>query len=377
MRIVIAPDSFKHSLSAKEVCEAVRKGILSIPGNWDVTMVPMADGGEGTVHALVDATGGKYYTQPVRDPMLRNIKAQFGILGDGKTAVIEMSAASGIELLKEDERNPWLTTSFGTGELIKAALDKGCTRIIVGIGGSATNDGGMGMAKALGIKFLDSKGESLGEGGGELGKLASIDISAADPRLQETEVIVACDVNNPLTGAQGASRVYGPQKGAGPNMVKELDQNLSILARLVKETLGKEIKNIPGSGAAGGLGAGLMAFTNARLQPGFDIVAKETRLGEKLQGCDLVITGEGKIDSQTQYGKTPMGVLKEAKKYNLPVIAIAGTLGEGYLDLYDLGFDAIFSIIDKPMSLDEAMITAEELLMRAGQTILRMWLAAK
>ncbi|MBN1951463.1 MAG: glycerate kinase [Bacteroidales bacterium] len=377
MRIVIAPDSFKHSLPARTVCDAIARGIENLPGEWDIIKIPVADGGEGTVRALVDATGGAIYHQQVLDPLKREITAEFGILGDGKTAVIEMAAASGIELLKDEERNPWLTTSYGTGQLIRAALDKGCSRIIAGIGGSATNDAGLGMAMALGARFLSREGTLGEQGGGMLDQVSGIDLSELDPRIKNTEFIVACDVSNPLCGPKGASYVYGPQKGADPEMVRRLDSNLEVFAARLEAELGADIKDVPGAGAAGGLGAGLLAFCGAQLQAGFEIVARETHLDDALRNCDLVITGEGKLDAQTRYGKTPMGVVKHAKAFGLPVIAIGGTLGEGYQELYEIGFDAIFSILDKPMSLQEALITAEEMLVRTAGSVMRTWMAAR
>ncbi|HID06182.1 MAG TPA: glycerate kinase, partial [Armatimonadetes bacterium] len=258
MKVVIACDSFKGSASAKEVGEALRDGILHIFQDAHVDVVPVADGGEGTVQALVDATGGKFITIRATDPLGGKVDATFGILGDGRTAVIEMAAASGLPLVPVDKRNPWVTTTYGTGEMIKAALEHGCRRIIVGIGGSATNDAGAGMAQALGVQLLDADGKQIGFGGGELGRLHRIDMSTLDPRINETEVIVACDVDNPLTGERGAAYVYSPQKGATPEMVAKLDANLRHFAEIVRRDLNKDIEHVPGAGAAGGLGAGLM-----------------------------------------------------------------------------------------------------------------------
>jgi len=374
MKILIAPDSFKDSLSAKKVAESIRRGIIHELPDADIKMLPLADGGEGTVNALVDATHGRTIEVAVVDPLRRKIMAKYGLLGDGRTAVIEMAAASGIELLKPTERNPWLTTSFGTGQMIRDALDKGCRKIIIGIGGSATNDGGVGMAMALGIKFLTSKGIETGYGGGELSGIAKINVSELDERIRDTEVLVACDVTNPLTGVRGASQVYGPQKGADQDMVLQLDNNLKHLAGLVNKQLGKDVEDIPGAGAAGGLGAGLVAFFDARLMKGFEIIRQVTQLDKAVEWADLVITGEGKIDVQTQYGKTPMGVAGVAKKYDKPVIALAGTLGEGYQELYSLGFDAIVSILDKPVTLNEALINAPHLLERCARSAIRLFL---
>ena len=372
MKVLVAPDSFKDCLSARKVGEAIRTGIVNAPGKWDIRIIPLADGGEGTAEALIDATGGKFLYAEVLDPLMRPVRAKYGILGDGNTAVIEMAAASGIELLTPAERSPWITSSFGTGQLLLDALNKGCNRIIIGLGGSATNDAGVGMAQALGTRFLDNKGGSVGKGGGELSGIRRIETGGLDLRVNNCEIIVACDVKNPLTGPNGASIIYGPQKGADEVMVKKLDKNLKQFAKLVKNQLDREIDNIPGAGAAGGLGAGFLAFTRAVLRPGFEIISKETRLDKHIQWADLIITGEGKIDYQTQFGKTPAGVAKIAKKYNKPVIALAGTLGEGYQELFAFGFDAIFSIIDKPMSLNEAIKDTPQLLERCTYAIMNM-----
>ncbi len=369
MNILIAPDSFKDCLSARDVSKFIKKGILKSSDDFNVKIVPMADGGEGTVESLVDATGGTYFTIPVLDALKRERTARYGILGDGRTAVIEMAQASGIEHLKREERNPMITTTFGTGQLILDALNNNCRRIIIGIGGSATNDGGAGMAQALGVSFKSIEKTDISAGGGSLDAIEEIDVSNLDSRIYDSEIIVACDVTNPLTGADGASAVYGPQKGATPEMVEELDKNLTHFANKIKEKLGKEIDNIPGAGAAGGLGAGLMAFCNGKLQVGFEIVANETMLSQYCHWADVVITGEGKIDFQTKFGKTPQGVANAAKNFNKPVIAVAGTLGDDYNSLYNSGFDAIFSIVDSPMSLDEALVNAPQLLENIGETI--------
>lgn len=377
MQIVIAPDSFKHSLSAKEAAQSIARGIRNVMPDVETTLVPVADGGEGTVHSLVDATGGRIEKLQVHDPLMRKINSFFGVLGDGKTAVIEMAAASGIELLSDKELDPMKASTFGTGELMKKALDLGCNKIIIGIGGSATNDGGMGMARALGVKFADENGDDVGEGGGALGNVATIDDSKIDERLMHCEVVIAADVTNPLTGQNGAAYVYGPQKGASEKQVLLLDKNLAQYGILLYGKYRKDIAMMEGSGAAGGLGAGLLAFAGARLRHGFDIVEEITGLEEKIIGCDLVITGEGKIDHQTQFGKTPFGVASLAKKYNKPVIAFAGTLGEQYHELYDKGFDVIFPVTEKPVSLKEALNQAETLLTRAAERMARMLLVSK
>ncbi|NLU41181.1 MAG: glycerate kinase [Firmicutes bacterium] len=372
MKVVVAPDSFKGCLTALEVGEALKAGILSARRQAVVDVVPMADGGEGTVQSLVDASSGQVLRAEVLDPLGRPIMAEFGLMGDGKTAVIEMAAASGLPLLDDSERNPMVTTTYGTGQLIKAALDAGATKLIVGIGGSATNDGGAGMAQALGVKLLDEAGCEIGRGGGSLKRLARIGMSGIDPRIAGVEVVVACDVTNPLTGPNGASAVYGPQKGATPDMVEELDRALSHYADVIRQQLGVDIANVKGAGAAGGLGAGLMAFLRAALRPGVDIVIEATRLADRIAGADLVITGEGRIDSQTKMGKTPMGVARVAQQYGVPVIGVAGQVAADADVLHDLGFAALIGIVDGPMTLAESVRSAEKLLTRTGARIMRL-----
>ena len=372
MRIVIAPDSFKGSLTALEAANAMEEGLKRVFPKAEIVKVPMADGGEGTVQSLVDATGGRIVKKVVTGPLGDKVEAQFGILGDGRTAVIEMASASGLPLVPPDKRNPMVTTTYGTGELIKAALDMGCRRFIIGIGGSATNDGGGGMAQALGVKLLDKDGNDIPFGGGGLLKLDRIDISTLDPRIAESEIVVACDVDNPLTGPRGAARVYSPQKGATPEMVEILDKALERFAEAVKRDLGRDIKDVPGAGAAGGLGAGLMAFLNAKLQLGVDIVIEATGLEEKVKGADLVITGEGGIDSQTVYGKTPIGVAKVAKKFGIPVLAVAGGISDDASVVYEHGIDGLMSIIPRPITLDEAMAQGPKLLSDAAERIARL-----
>ncbi|MBV5348942.1 glycerate kinase [bacterium] len=374
MKIVIAPDSFKGSLSALEVARAIERGIKKVDSGIETILVPMADGGEGTVQSLIDVSGGKIVELIVHDPLFREIKSFYGIMGDGETAVVEMAAASGLPLLNPEERNPLLTTTYGTGELIKDALNRGCRKFIIGLGGSATNDGGCGMAQALGVKFLDKNGNEVGRGGGQLSEIISIDLSGIDQRIKTASFLAACDVDNPLYGPKGASAVYGPQKGASEEDVITLDNGLKHFAQIVKQQLRIAIKDVPGSGAAGGLGAGVMIFLNARLERGITIVTRTTQLAEKMAGADLVITGEGRIDFQTAFGKTPFGVAQIAREYNIPVIAMAGSLGEGYQSLYEKGFDGIFSIIDQPMSLKEAIDQAAELLENAAENVVRLWI---
>ena len=372
MRIVVAPDSFKGSVSALEAAQALASGVRQILPDADLDIVPMADGGEGTVPSLVDATDGQIVRATVVGPLGTPVSALFGLLGDGQTAVIEMAAASGLPLVPPHQRNPLITTTRGTGDLIRAALDAGARKIIVGLGGSATVDGGAGMAQALGVRLTDEAGQEIGPGGGELRRLAHADVSGLDPRLAETEVVVACDVTNPLTGPRGAARVYGPQKGATPAMVEILDEALAHYAAVLAADLGVAVRDVPGAGAAGGLGAGLLAFLHAQLRPGVEIVLEATRLREHIRGADLVITGEGQMDGQTVFGKTPIGVTRTAQAEGVPVLAIVGGTGDDYDAVYAYGIDAVLSIPVRPMSLGEAMSNAPALLAEAGMRAMRL-----
>ncbi len=367
MKIVIAPDSFKESMTALEAAQSIEKGMKAVIPDAEYQLLPMADGGEGTVQSLVDATGGTIRERSVTGPLGEDVPAFFGILGDGKTAVIEMAAASGLHLVEPSKRNPLLTTSRGTGELIRAALDEGVSHIIVGIGGSATNDGGVGMTQALGGRFLNEQGQEIGPGGGALSTISSIDLSLLDPRLESVKLEVACDVTNPLTGPTGASAIFGPQKGADPEMVDILDQNLAHLASIAPS--GEEIASKAGTGAAGGLGFALLAFLNAELNRGIDIVLKALKFSENVKNASFVITGEGRIDGQTIYGKTPIGVAKAAKEFGIPVIGIAGSLTDDSRVVYDHGIDALFSIVSGIMELPEAFSQATHLLERASRDV--------
>ncbi|SFB29116.1 glycerate kinase [Clostridium frigidicarnis] len=355
MKFVLAPDSFKESMTAKEVCIAMEKGIKKVFKDAECIHVPMADGGEGTVQSLVDATSGKLYSKNVTAPLGNITESKFGILGSGNIAVIEMAEASGLQLVDINKRNPLITTTYGTGELIKEALDKGVKKILIGLGGSATNDGGAGMLQALGVKFLDANKDELAFGGGNLGKLEKIDISNMDKRILDVEVEVACDVKNPLTGDNGASYIFAPQKGATEEMVKLLDENLKHYAEVIKREFSKEVDNIEGAGAAGGLGAALLGFCNAKLMKGIDIVIEYSGLEDKLKGAQYVFTGEGSIDNQTKFGKTPIGVAKVAKKYDIPVVALGGKIGNDIDELYDLGIDSIIGILPGVITLEEAL----------------------
>lgn len=370
--IVLAPDSFKESMTAKEVCEAMERGIKKANSQIRCIHVPMADGGEGTMQSLVDATGGRVYSKEVVGPLGNNVVAEYGILGNGEIGVIEMASASGIHLVDSEKRNPLITTTFGTGQLIKACLDKGVKKLLIGIGGSATNDGGAGFIQALGGRLLDENGDDLSYGGGALAKLHTIDLSNLDERLKYVSVEVACDVNNPLCGKEGASYVFGPQKGATREMIEILDQNLSHYAEVIKEQLGKDVISKAGAGAAGGLGAGLMAFLDVKLKSGIEMVIEYANLEEKVRDADMVWTGEGSIDFQTQYGKTPLGVAMIAKKYNKPVIALAGRVGNDIDVLYDKGIDAIFGIMRGVTSIEEALVKGPENVEKTSENIIRL-----
>ncbi|MEC0664789.1 glycerate kinase [Priestia flexa] len=373
MKIVIAPDSFKESLSALEVAEAVEKGFKQVLPQANYVKVPMADGGEGTVQSLVDATDGEIISKTVTGPLGEPVEAFFGILGTKRTAVIEMAAASGLHLVPPAKRNPLMTTTKGTGELISAALDYGVNHIIIGIGGSATNDGGAGMAKALGAQLLDAEGNEILDGGGALGNLAFINLSTLDSRLQHVKIEVACDVDNPLTGERGASAIFGPQKGATPEMVALLDRNLRHYAAVLERDLGQKIDDVPGAGAAGGLGAGMLAFLQAELKRGVDIVIEATNLLEAVRDADVVITGEGKIDGQTIYGKTPIGVAKTAKKHGIPVIGIAGNIGADSHVVYEHGIDALFSIVPGVTTLENAFANASDYVEKTAMNVAAVW----
>lgn len=374
MKFVIAPDSFKGSMTAKEAALAIQVGLQKIYPDADYELVPMADGGEGTVQSLVDATDGDIIAVDVQNPLGETVTAFYGVLGDGQTAVIEMSAASGIQFVTEETKNPLITTTFGTGQLIKDALNRGLRRFIIGLGGSATNDGGAGMAEALGVRFLDENGQQIAHGGAQLAQLSRIDMSHIDPRVAESEILLASDVTNPLVGETGASAVFGPQKGATPAMVAELDTALTNYAKVVKAQLGIDLANTPGAGAAGGLGAGMLAFTQAKMQSGISLVVAATALVAKSANADVAFVGEGAIDFQTQYGKTPMGAAQAIKQASpdAKVIGLAGYVGDGIDTLYDLGIDAVFSIVPGAVDLPTAMKDGEANLTRTAENIARL-----
>ncbi|WP_041544308.1 glycerate kinase [Oceanobacillus iheyensis] len=372
-KIVIAPDSFKESMTAKQAAVAIAKGIKTVfHQQLDLELIPMADGGEGTTQSLADALSGTIHSKIVNGPLGDPVTASYAISGDTKTAIIEMAEASGLALVPNEKRNPLKTSTYGTGQLIQAALDHNVEKIILGIGGSATNDGGAGVVEALGGRLLDSEGNSLPSNGGSLIHLNDIDVSNLDKRLQGVEIIVACDVDNPLLGEHGASAIYGPQKGADKKMVADLDSALSNYHDVVERVTKKSVKDIPGAGAAGGLGAGLLAVLQAKLEPGVEIVLKETNFHERVADADLVITGEGKIDGQTIYGKTPIGVAKAAKKFGVPVIALSGTLGADYEIVYDHGIDAAFSIVQGPCDLEDALENGPDYLEKLAGSVSRV-----
>ncbi len=372
MRIVVAPQALKGSLTATEAGQAIALGIHAIYPEAEVKIIPMADGGEGTAQALVDATSGEIIAQTVTGPLDQPVDAFYSILGDGKTAVIEMAACAGLPLLTPEQRDPRITTTYGVGELIRAALDRGCRSFIIGIGGSATNDGGAGMAQALGTALHTVEGKPIARGGAALSTLASISIQHIDPRLQECTFEVACDVTNPLCGPQGASAIYGPQKGATPEIVQQLDTALSHYAAIIQRDLHCSVAEQPGAGAAGGLGAGLMAFLHATLRPGAQIITEALQLETHIRQADLVITAEGQIDGQTLYGKSVGAMASLAKQYHVPVIALAGSLGADYYAIYEQGIDAINVLPSGPISLDYAMEHATSLMTEATERTLRL-----
>ncbi|MDV7757310.1 glycerate kinase family protein [Liquorilactobacillus mali] len=375
MKFVIAPDSFKGSLTAKEVALAIKKGISKIFPTAIFELVPMADGGEGTVQSLVDATDGTIISKEVTGPLGNKVTAKYGLLGNSKTAVIEMAEASGIGYIDKATANPLITTTFGTGQLIIDALDHNVEEIILGIGGSATNDGGAGMAQAIGVHLLDAKGKELPFGGAALAHLAKIDTSNIDDRLTKVKIVIASDVTNPLTGKNGASAVFGPQKGATPKMVQQLDKSLIHYSEILQKSLNKDVAALPGAGAAGGLGAGMLAFTTAQMKHGIDIVVNYTNLKNKVHGVDFVITGEGGIDFQTQYGKTPFGVAQASKSIspNIPVIALAGYVGKDIDVLYqDNVIDAIFSTVSGAKSLERAFKDGQNDITQTSENIARL-----
>ena len=378
MKIVIAPDSFKDSLSAQGVAEAIALGLAQVWPQATLVKCPMADGGEGTVESILAACEGELRRTRVRGPLGAPVEAAWGWLPHNCTAIIEMAEASGLQRVPRGQRDACITSTFGTGELIRAALDAGAQRVILAIGGSATNDGGAGTMQALGVKLLDAQNQTLVPGGLALAQLARVDISELDPRLAHVRFDIAADVNNPLCGPHGASAIFGPQKGASPAQVQQLDQALGHFADLCAEALDKDVRDEPGCGAAGGLGFAAKAFLGAQFKAGVEVVAELVGLAEAVKDADLVITGEGRFDAQTLRGKTPFGVARIAKQHNVPVIVIAGTLGEGYQELYNHGIDAAFALTSGPMTLEQACAEAPRLLRERATDIARVWqLASK
>ena len=372
MRIVIATDSFKECLSATKVAKAISEGIKRVVPDAKIICIPVADGGEGTVEALVTATSGRIVPTPSVDALNRPVQSFFGILGDGKTAVIEMAAASGIELLSFEKRNPMITSTYGTGLLLKTAMEAGFTEIILGIGGSATNDGGAGMAQALGFRLLDKNNDPIGFGGGCLSQLHRIDSSNVHPNLQKVKITIACDVQNPLLGFSGATHVYGPQKGATPEIVETLEKNMRHFSGILLQEFKIDYSAISGAGAAGGLGAGLMAFCKAEIISGFTLISKLTDLDKHIKNAILVFTAEGKIDRQTAFGKTISGVAQLGQKYLVPVIALAGSADNNLDELYTLGLTSAFAIANRPMSLEESKENAAQLIASTSEQVMRL-----
>lgn len=377
MKIVIAPDSFKGSLSAKEAALAIERGIRKAAPDAETVLVPMADGGEGTVDSLVSATKGTTIQVTVRGPLLDDVAAEYGILGDKETCVIEMAAASGLCLISEEQRNPWLATTYGTGQLIKHALDSGYRKFILAIGGSATNDGGSGMLQALGLGLLDASGHPVPYSAQGLSQISRIDAADWDARIEQSRFTLASDVVNPFIGPQGASYVFGPQKGATPEMVEQLDKVLHHWADIIEAHTGIAVHNLPSAGAAGGLGGAFQAFFPASVRRGVEIVMETCSLNQHLQGAALVFTGEGRTDAQTASGKAPMGIAQAAQMKGVPVFVLSGSIGQGVEALFEHGITSIHSIVNGPMPLQEAMDRTDELLTQKAEHVMRTYLAAK
>lgn len=374
MKIVIAPDSFKESLTSMEVANELETGLRRVWPDAVCIKIPMADGGEGTVQSLVDATGGDIVQCDVQAPLGNVVTASYGLLGGGKSAVIEMAEASGLTLVPRDRRNPLLASTYGTGQIIADAMARGVEDVIIGLGGSATNDGGAGMAQAIGVRFYTADGALISEplGGGNLASIARIDVSGIHPGLKRLKVSVACDVTNPLTGPKGASHVYGPQKGATPAMVEDLDRNLKHFAALIRRDVGIDVENTPGAGAAGGMGAALIAFTGGVLKRGIELVVEATKLESHMAGADLALTGEGRVDFQTAFGKTPSGVAAAARKFGVPVVAIGGGLSEDARGVFEHGIDGLAAATVNPMDLETAIRKSRQNLQDAAERVARL-----
>lgn len=373
LKVIVAPDSFKGSLTAVDLAKAMKKGIQKADEFAEVHLLPVADGGEGTMQTLVTATNGQVRRVKVTGPLGRQVEAAYGVLGDGKTCVIEVASASGLMLVPPDQLNPLQTTTYGTGELIKAALEEGFTSFIFALGGSATNDGGVGMLQALGAKVLDADGAMIGFGGGQLASIQTIDLTSFDDRLARCTITIASDVQNPLVGKNGASAVFGPQKGARQAMVQVLEQNLLHWANLVEEVTGISLHQRPGAGAAGGIGGAFQVFFPATMKRGIDVVLNHIDFEKYVKGADFVLTGEGSIDEQTSLGKTPLGVAQAAQKMGVPTIVLAGSVGEGIESLYEHGVVSVHSILDGPMSLEEAVKNTGFLVEKSSEQIMRLF----
>lgn len=377
MKIVLAPDSYKGSLRAEEVAASMARGIRKAAPSARIVSIPMADGGEGTAEAIVDAMAGEMKQVEVTGPMGMKVAASYGLIDGGRTAVIDVAAASGLPLVPKEERNPLQATTYGTGELIRFAVEDGCGKIILGLGGSATVDGGVGLAQALGISFLDRDGREVGFGGGELDRIARIDDSGLHPRLRSVEFVLSCDVTNPICGPSGASMVFGPQKGADPEMAAKLDAGLRHLAALLADRFESDVFAIPGLGAAGGIALPLKAFGRAVMRPGAELVMEAVGFHDALVGAELVVTGEGATDDQTAYGKVASAVAGAAAKKGIPVICLSGALRDGCESLYSLGVTAMFSIMNRPMSLEEALSDSGPLIEQAAENIGRLWINSR
>jgi len=375
LKILIAPNAFKDSLSGLEVAQAMAKGVQAVSPDADIELMPVADGGDGLIEIVLDAFNGQKQIVEVNDPLGRSVDAAFCYLPSQKLAIIEMAEASGLRLLTPTERNPLKTSTYGTGQLIKAALDLGTEKILVGLGGSATNDGGIGMANALGISFLDKNSKELPPTGAHLNLITDIDLSKIDQRIEKTKFEAICDVSNPLVGKDGAAHVYGPQKGASPKQVEELDQGLKNLANIIQQKTNVNVRDLKSGGAAGGLGMGLKVFLDADLRPGVDIVLDLLNLDSALEDADLVLTGEGQIDWQTAFGKAPAGVALRAKKHNIPCLAVAGSVGKNIEELYEVGFTAIFSICPGPVTLKDALENAFQNVSTTTEQVVRAYLS--
>lgn len=373
MKIVIAPDSFKGSLNAIDTAKSMERGIKNAFPHAETMLIPMADGGEGTLETLVAATQGRTKNVVVKGPLGDEVNANYGILGDNETCIIEMAKASGLCLVEKDSLNPLIATTYGTGQLIKEALDDGYRNFILAIGGSATNDGGAGMLQALGMKLIDRKGQDVAYGGGHLGDICTIDTESFDSRISESGFIIASDVQNPLIGMNGASSVFGPQKGATDKMVQSLEENMCHWANLVESVTGVHLHDLPGAGAAGGIGGAFQAFFPSRTQRGVDVVMEFAKLNEALSNADLVLTGEGQVDIQTGSGKTPMGVAQAAKDKNVPTIIVAGSVGPGFELLYQHGVISVNSILSRPMQLAEAIVQAADLVELCAEQVVRTY----